>query len=198
MKTDDHDALSFADDAGSIPVRADPLAVRRRLHAAVGGGLRTLVRESRDRNVHPMARSAAAEQLAAAARDAFGLEAFDPATGGGALESECLGVLRRFFAWEAEVLAETRFEADLVAAYGHGVLAMPYRKRYGLWLHLGRVRTQRASEVQAGVSAAHSTDELPREWFDGVCGLAETAEDAMAEGNMHRAMRRLEFNRGRS
>ena len=60
-----------------------------------------------------------------------------------------------------------------------------------MWLNINRARAQQASNVASGVRAGTGDEDLPLEWYDGICGLEEQVEDAMLDENLHRSMRRL-------
>ena len=50
-----------------------------------------------------------------------------------------------------------------------------------------RVRLQRATEVNLGVTAALSLAELPPEWFDAAASCAEEADELESDANAARA-----------
>lgn len=85
---------------GRANVYADPIAVRRKLSACLGGDLPGVVRAMRSAN--PVESLPALERLCAAVCAAFGLGSpFDPATGAGVVEAEWRPVLEQFIAWLA-------------------------------------------------------------------------------------------------
>ncbi|QEL19834.1 hypothetical protein [Limnoglobus roseus] len=77
----------------------DPLAVRHRLLSQTRGELNSLL--SAAQTADDAEAAAAMGTLAEAAREAFGFAAFDPSTGAGATETECLAELYRYLEWAA-------------------------------------------------------------------------------------------------
>lgn len=58
--------------------------------------------------------------------------------------------------------------ADLIATYGTGVLQMGMELQYALWLHLPRIRHQKAVAVLLGVAGGNSSKPLARAFFDAI------------------------------
>ncbi|QEL14272.1 hypothetical protein [Limnoglobus roseus] len=77
----------------------DPLAVRHKLLLQTRGELNALLSAAQTAD-DPEA-AAALGTLADAARVAFGFPAFDPESGAGATEAECLAELYRYLEWSA-------------------------------------------------------------------------------------------------
>jgi hypothetical protein len=75
----------------------DPLRAYRRLVRALAGEQDAVI--ERARSDDPLAATGAKERLADAAREAFGLEPFDPATGQGTLDAEAEALLYDFLGW---------------------------------------------------------------------------------------------------
>ena len=76
------------------PRFADPLEALDRLVIATGAGLNDLIEQWNGEAPAPEAQ--AKLELAAAAREVFGLEPFDPQTGQGTTHGHALAVLREF------------------------------------------------------------------------------------------------------
>jgi hypothetical protein len=70
--------------------------------------------------------------------------------------------------------------ADLLAAYGAGLLQgrplLDYGDWVGLWLNLPRIRRQRAASVVEGTAAAYSPSPLDVGWADALAGTEEEVE----------------------
>lgn len=81
---------------GTSQVWGDPHRIKRRLHAALGGDPAPIIARARDKTLPVEEWTTAAEQIIDAVRYAFDMP-FDPATGKGALEKECLAALRAFY-----------------------------------------------------------------------------------------------------
>lgn len=82
---------------GAKEVLADPLALNRKIKALMGGNPAKLV-EDYNSGIAEVAFEAG-ERFFAAVREAFGLVAFDPETGDGMTESDCLKCWNDFQSW---------------------------------------------------------------------------------------------------
>jgi hypothetical protein len=92
----------FTYTRNGIALHADPVAVHRAFTRALGGDPEPTLKAACAEGDSPadrLRRLDAEEKLAAAARTAFDLPAFDPATGQGCMEDECLDVLWDWLAW---------------------------------------------------------------------------------------------------
>jgi len=82
---------------GAAEAYGDPVRVYRRLLTALGGDLDVVLEHTRHPSVEVS--GPALERLADAARFAFDLAPFDPATGAGATEPDCLAAVESWAAW---------------------------------------------------------------------------------------------------
>lgn len=113
------DRLIFAYEVAGVKRFADPLAVRRALLRASLGEFDQIDRDSRDRPPVPdgnggfvepgpedagtvLSREDAREKLHLVVCSAFGLPAFDPATGGGATEQQSAALLDDYMEFMAK------------------------------------------------------------------------------------------------
>lgn len=85
----------YADDGA--PVYADPLAIDRKLKLLLGGDVTRALEEYHSPD--PAVALPAAEQFVHAICVAFGLTPFDPRTGQGTIESECVRTWNNYQAW---------------------------------------------------------------------------------------------------
>lgn len=86
---------------GTVQVYADPVAVRRKFQAVLGGDANAVLRAFRSDK--PEESIPAGERLAAAVCVAFGLGSpFDPATGAGVVEAVWKPCLTGWLAWMDE------------------------------------------------------------------------------------------------
>lgn len=103
----------FPYDSGGGPVYGDPVAIQTRLTVALGGRLNRLLADfyfdskqdgltEEQREAGRLASCAAAEQIRAAVREAFGLVPFDPLTGAGATAADCDRALAAWLRWVDE------------------------------------------------------------------------------------------------
>jgi hypothetical protein len=84
-------------DAEGREVYGDPLAIHYALLEALQGELNDVLEQARAEDV--LARGRAQKRLAGAVVEAFGLEPFDRATGGGATMQDCLDAAGAFLAF---------------------------------------------------------------------------------------------------
>lgn len=70
--------------------------------------------------------------------------------------------------------------ADMLAAYGAGILsghpALGYADWVSLWLNVPRINQQRAVAVAEGLGVAHSDSDLDPSWADAIAGVEEQLE----------------------
>lgn len=93
-----------------VTIHADPLAVHRAFARALDGDPQSALAAAAsdgDTAADGLRRMDAEEKLAAAARTAFALPAFDSQTGQGCTEDDCLAVLWSWLAWMQKKSAST-------------------------------------------------------------------------------------------
>src|SRR5262247_2191792 len=82
------------------PTYGDPLALYRRLSSALDGEPNTWLRKLKSESEQE--RFDALDRIVPAALEVFGLVPFDPATGQGAQEIDCVNVFKAFNRWLAD------------------------------------------------------------------------------------------------
>jgi hypothetical protein len=88
-----------------------------------------------------------------------------------------------------------RYLADLSAAYGVN-RPLSEREEFGLWLHIDRIRYQRATEVSLGLHAARGGGELERTWFDAVARDESEVDELQYRVNADRMEAAIRSRRG--
>ena len=86
--------------------------------------------------------------------------------------------------------------SDMLAAYGSGVLDLPFETYYKLLLNLPRVRLQRAIEFALGRHASMSRDPLGREWADALASCDEEVDEIDYQMRESRKEAKLRDKRG--
>jgi len=178
----------FVHRAGGKELSADPLTTYVRLAEAASGRLASLLKERR--SFHHGPAEYATEQLVAAVREAFELTAAWQ-------DVEAIELLDAFLAVLADQEAKGRELADMVAAYGAGVMELRYTEYVRLWLNLPRVQARQAMAVANGVAIALSNGNIDRAFFDAVAVCPAEGAEAEFEANAARAEQRSLEKRGR-
>lgn len=96
----DEERRVFAYHDGAGTVHGDPLAIWRRMLAAFDGDLDVVLEQARHDQAAVWA--PAMGRLVEAVRDVFAMRPFDPATGQGATDEDCLAALRAWQGWLAK------------------------------------------------------------------------------------------------